>query len=107
MTQCACKCSGPKEVDPSVPRLEVATVDFMKVENLEGFIHYAFDGINLSLDDILHNIKVGKGLLQRNDHLVVASNIPIKEKIKIENDFSVEECKLKDNYFYTVIFKKY
>ncbi len=106
MSQCTCKCTGPKEVDPSIPRLEVSTVDFMKVETTEGFIHYAFDGIKLDIEDIIHNINVGKGLLQGDNHLVVASTLSIKQQLKLENDFIIEECKLEDNNYYTVILKK-
>lgn len=105
MSSCGCNCTGPKEVDPSVPKLEVATVDFLKVEN-EDFIHYAFDGIELSKEDILHNIKIGKGLLQNKDQLVVSSKFSIVNDIEIAPNFELKECQLEDQNYYTVIQKK-
>lgn len=105
MSSCGGKCTGPKEVDPSVPKLEVATVDFLKVQN-DDFIHYAFDGIELSKEDILHNIKIGKGLLQSKDHLVVSSKDSIINEIDQDENFSLNECQLEDQNYYTVIQKK-
>jgi len=101
----ACKCSGSKEIDPSAVRLDETDVDFIKVQK-DNFTHYCFDGVNLSKNKILHNIIVGKGVLQDNDQLVVSSKESILDDIKIQNSFFVKECKLKDNNYYTVIHKR-
>eukprot|EP01156_Anaeramoeba_ignava_P016135 Anaeramoba_ignava/a618695_17.p3 GENE.a618695_17~~a618695_17.p3 ORF type:complete len:114 (+),score=2.44 a618695_17:284-625(+) len=97
-----CKCSGSKKMDPNAIRLEETTVDFIKVD-VNGATHYCFDGTQLSKYQILHNIIVGKDILQRNDQLVVSSKEPILNDINIGESFSVKECMMEDNNFYTVI----
>lgn len=100
-----CKCSGSKKIDPSAIRLDETTVDFIKVQK-EDFTHYCFDGSGLSKNKILHNIIVGKGILQQNDQLVVSSKESIISDLKLENNFFIKECIMDDKNYYTVICKR-
>ncbi len=103
--QAPCKCSGSKVLPPDVIKLEVATVDFYKVQN-EGYIHFCFDGVDLSEDDIFHNISVGKKLLQGEDKLVVSSEYPFAHKIQDISGYSFQECIMEDGNYYIVISKE-
>jgi hypothetical protein len=104
--QSECKCSGSKELPADVIELKVATVDFYKVQN-EGYTHFCFDGVALPESDIIHNINIGKKLLQGEDKLVVCSKYPLA--YRIENNtkgYSLQECFMEDSNYYIVISKQ-
>ncbi|MGB5792698.1 hypothetical protein, partial [Poseidonibacter sp.] len=65
--------------------------------------HYCFEGIYLQEEEILHNIQIGQGLLQKNDRLVVSSNKSLKPILELKDGYIVKECFLEDKVFYTVI----
>ncbi len=98
----ACLCSGGVVEDTNKSILPETTVDFYKVKQEDG-IHYCFEGIYLQREEILHNIQIGQTLLQNNDRLVVSSNNSLKPFLKLKDGYTVKECFLEDNIFYTVI----
>lgn len=98
----ACQCSGAVVEDTNKSILPESTVDFYKVKQEDG-THYCFEGIYLQKEEILHNIEIGKTLLQKNDHLVISSNESLQPFLELKGGYKVKECFLEDKVFYTVI----
>lgn len=99
-----CKCSGSKKIDSNAIRLEESTVELMKVESEDGSLHYCFDGIELSVDEILKNLKIGITLLDNKDKLIVSSINSILDKTE-DSNYLFQECILEDGNYYTIITK--
>jgi len=97
-----CLCSGNSVEDTNKSVLNESTIDFYKVKE-DDFTHYCFEGIYLKKEEIINNINVGQGLLQKKDRLVVSSQESIQSSLKLKEGYIAKECLLEDNIFYTVI----
>lgn len=102
---CQHKCKGSKKLDPNAIKLEESTVEFIKVKNKED-THFCFDAIELPMEEISLNTKIGLTLLENNDKLIISTKESISNQLELSEKFLSNECIMEDGNYYTVISKQ-